>query len=133
LPNNLDYTLALAKKAKESGFKFLLDFHYSDTWADPQKQFTPEAWSGLSHNQLVKVVFEYSRETINHSGKPGAMPEMVQIGNEGYQRMLWPDGRLPANWDNFAELIKAGINGVKAACDSSILPKIMIHIDQEET
>ena len=130
LPNNLDYTLALAKKAKESGFKFLLDFHYSDTWADPQKQFTPAAWSGLSHDQLVKVVFEYSRETIKSFREAGAMPEMVQIGNEVINGMLWPDGRLPVNWDNFAELIKAAINGVKAACDSSILPKIMIHIDQ---
>jgi len=82
LPNNLDYTLTLAKKAKESGFKFLLDFHYSDTWADPGKQFTPSAWTGMSHNQLVNAVFEYTRETIKAFRRAGAMPEMVQIGNE---------------------------------------------------
>jgi arabinogalactan endo-1,4-beta-galactosidase len=50
LPNNLDYTISLAKKAKDNGFKFLLDYHYSDTWADPGKQFTPVAWTGMSHN-----------------------------------------------------------------------------------
>lgn len=130
LPNNLEYTLALAKKAKENGFKFLLDFHYSDTWADPAKQFTPAAWTGMIHDQLIKSVFEYSREIIKSFREAGAMPEMVQIGNEVINGMLWPDGRLPANWDNFAELIKAGINGVKAACDSNNTPKIMIHIDQ---
>jgi arabinogalactan endo-1,4-beta-galactosidase len=130
LPNNLEYTLALAKKAKESGFRFLLDFHYSDTWADPGKQFTPSLWKDMSHNQLIKAVFEYSRETIKSFREAGAMPDMVQIGNEVINGMLWPDGRLPANWDNFAELIKAGINGVKAACDTAIRPRIMIHIDQ---
>jgi Arabinogalactan endo-1,4-beta-galactosidase len=130
LPNNLDYTIALAKKAKDNGFKFLLDYHYSDTWADPGKQFTPVAWTGMSHNQLVKAVFEYTRETIKTFREAGAMPEMVQIGNEVINGMMWPDGKIPSNWDNFAELIRAGINGVNAGCDSMNRPKIMIHIDQ---
>ncbi len=130
LPNNLDYTIAMAKKAKENSFKFLLDFHYSDTWADPGKQFTPLAWTGMSHHQLVKAVFEYSRETIKAFREAGAMPEMVQIGNEVINGMMWPDGKIPSNWDNFAELIQAGIKGVKAGCDSINRPKIMIHIDQ---
>ncbi|MGC1391916.1 MAG: glycosyl hydrolase 53 family protein [Bacteroidales bacterium] len=130
LPNNLDYTIGLAKKAKEAGFKFLLDFHYSDTWADPQKQFIPAAWTGMSHNQLVKAVFDYTRETIIAFRVAGAMPEMVQIGNEVINGMLWPDGKIPSNWDNFAGLIRAGINGVNAGCDSLNRPRIMIHIDQ---
>ena len=98
LPNNLDYTIALAKKAKESGFKFLLDYHYSDTWADPGKQFIPKAWTGMSHSQLVKAVFEYTRETIKAFREAGVLPEMVQIGNEVINGMLWPDGKLPENW-----------------------------------
>src|SRR5579871_113210 len=64
LPNSLPYTIAAAKQAKALGFKFLLDFHYSDTWADPGKQFTPKAWEGKSHEQLVVAVFEYTRDTI---------------------------------------------------------------------
>ena len=62
LPNNLEYTIALAREAKEMGYKFLLDYHYSDTWADPAKQYIPEAWEGKSHEELVQAVFEY--ETI---------------------------------------------------------------------
>jgi arabinogalactan endo-1,4-beta-galactosidase len=130
LPNNLEYTIALAKKAKENGFKFLLDYHYSDTWADPGKQFLPKAWNTMNHSQLVKAIFEYSRETIKAFREAGVLPEMVQIGNEVINGMMWPDGRIPQNWDNFADLVQAGINGVNAGCDSMNRPKIMIHIDQ---
>jgi arabinogalactan endo-1,4-beta-galactosidase len=130
LPNNLEYTIALAKKAKEMGFKFLLDFHYSDTWADPGKQFVPKAWEGMSHQQLVKAVLDYSTATIKAFRQEHVLPDMVQIGNEVINGMLWPDGKLPENWKNFADLILAGINGVYAACDPLYYPKIMIHIDQ---
>lgn len=130
LPNNLEYTIALAKKAKEAGFKFLLDYHYSDTWADPGKQFTPGAWAGMSHSQLVKAVYEYTRESIEAFRKAGVLPEMVQIGNEVINGMMWPDGKIPSNWDNFADLIRAGISGVKAGGDTLKRPDIMIHIDQ---
>jgi arabinogalactan endo-1,4-beta-galactosidase len=130
LPNNLEYTIALAKKAKAEGFKFLLDFHYSDTWADPGKQFIPKAWSGMSHKQLVKAVFDYSKATIKAFREAGVMPDMVQPGNEVINGMLWPDGKIPENWNNFAELLRAGINGVNAGCDTLNRPKIMIHIDQ---
>jgi arabinogalactan endo-1,4-beta-galactosidase len=130
LPNSLEYTIALAKKAKESGFRFLLDYHYSDTWADPGKQFIPKAWEKLSHDELVKAVFDYTRETIISFREAGVLPDMVQIGNEVINGMLWPDGRLPDNWKNFAELTQAGINGVFAGCGNMPAPKIMIHIDQ---
>jgi arabinogalactan endo-1,4-beta-galactosidase len=130
LPNSLEYTIALAKQAKENGFKFLLDYHYSDTWADPGKQFIPKAWTSMSHHQLVKAVFEYTRETIIAFREAGVLPEMVQIGNEVINGMMWPDGKLPDNWNNFVELLQAGINGVNAGCDSMNRPRIMIHIDQ---
>jgi arabinogalactan endo-1,4-beta-galactosidase len=130
LPNNLEYTIALARKAKDMGFKFLLDYHYSDTWADPGKQYIPKAWENFTHKDLVKAVFDYSRETIVAFKKAGILPEMVQIGNEVINGMLWPDGKLPQNWDNFAELIIAGIDGVIAGSDLAERPKIMIHIDQ---
>lgn len=130
LPNNLDYTIALAKAAKAEGFRFLLNYHYSDTWADPGKQYIPGSWKGLSHKQLVKAVFEYSKETIMAFREAGVMPDMVQVGNEVINGMLWPDGKLPENWNNFAELVQAGINGVNAGCDTMNRPEIMIHIDQ---
>lgn len=130
LPNNLDYTLALAKDAKQFGYKFLLDFHYSDTWADPGKQFLPAAWEGKSHTELVQAVFEYTRDTIAAFRQAGVLPDMVQIGNEVSHGMLWPDGKLPEHWDQFAELVKAGIKGVAAGSPEGPRPRIMIHIDR---
>lgn len=130
LPNDLQYTIALAQAAKKLGFHFLLDFHYSDTWADPGKQFTPAAWQSMTHAQLVQAVFEYSRNTIAALRTAGVMPEMVQVGNEITNGMLWPDGKLPDNWDHFAELIKAGIAGVEMGSAEQPAPRIMIHIDR---
>ncbi|HUJ09125.1 MAG TPA: glycosyl hydrolase 53 family protein [Verrucomicrobiae bacterium] len=130
LPNNLDYTISAAKRAKELGFRFLLDFHYSDTWADPEKQFIPTAWQGKSHPELVQAVFDYTRDTIFAFRNAGVLPDMVQIGNEITGGMLWPDGKLPQNWDNFADLIKAGIRGVDAGRGDGPRPRIMIHIDR---
>jgi arabinogalactan endo-1,4-beta-galactosidase len=130
LPNDLQYTIAQAKAAKQLGFKFLLDFHYSDTWADPGKQFPPKAWEGKTHQQLVQAVFEYTRDTIAAFRDAGVLPDMVQIGNEITHGMLWPDGKLPQNWDNFAQLVYAGINGVDAGRGNGIRPRIMIHIDR---
>ena len=136
LPNNLDYTIALAKDAKQRGFNLLLNFHYSDTWADPEKQFLPKAWEGLSHDELEQAVFEYTRDSLVACREAGVMPEMVQIGNEVIGGMLWPDGKLPKNWSNFAELVQAGVRGVDAACVDAegrtvaTRPRIMIHIDR---
>jgi len=130
LPNNLDYTIALAKNAKRLGFKFLLDYHYADDWADPGKQPLPKAWQGKSHTELVKAVFEYTRDTIVAFRDAGVLPDMVQVGNEIIHGMMWPDGKLPENWDNFAELVYAGINGVDAGRGNGPRPKIMIHIDR---
>lgn len=130
LPNNLDYTIALAKDAKKLGFHFLLDYHYSDTWADPGHQPMPKAWVGKSHQQVVDAVFAYTRDTIAAFRDAGVLPDMVQIGNEITAGMLWPDGKLPENWDNLAQLIYAGINGVDAGRGNGRRPKIMIHLDR---
>jgi arabinogalactan endo-1,4-beta-galactosidase len=130
LPNNLEYTIALAQEARQKGFKFLLDYHYSDTWADPGKQYIPAAWEGLTHEELVQAVFEYTRSTMIAFREAGVFPDMVQVGNEISNGMLWPDGKLPGNWDQFAELVQAGINGVHASCGNSPCPEVMIHIDK---
>lgn len=130
LPNDLAYTITSAKAARKLGYKFLLDYHYSDTWADPQKQIPPKAWEGKSHGDLVTAVFDYTRATMEAFREAGAFPDMVQIGNEVRHGMLWPDGRLPDNWQNFADLLNAGIRGVEAATGSNQPPRIMIHFDQ---
>lgn len=130
LPNDLAYTLAAAREAKALGFRFLLNFHYSDTWADPGKQFLPKAWENLDAAALVGAVHDYTRDTIAAFRDAGAMPDMVQIGNEVTPGMLWPVGRLPQNWDNFAALVQAGIRGVDAGRGDAPRPRIMIHIEK---
>ena len=130
LPNNLEYTIALAQAAKKLGFKFLLDYHYSDTWADPGKQFIPKAWEGMTHAQMVDALFAYTRDTTAAFRDAGVLPDMVQIGNEITNGMLWPDAKLPQNWNNFADFIKAGIAGVEAGKGNHARPRIMIHIDK---
>ena len=153
LPNDLAYTLALAKDAKKLGYKFLLDFHYANSWADPGKQPTPEAWKNLPHKERVKKVFEHTRDTIAAFRDADILPDMVQVGNEVTHGMLWPDGQLPQHWDNFTDYIRTGIKGVDAGSGTGVSPvsfknglqpdrtgetpvplpprpKIMIHIDQ---
>jgi arabinogalactan endo-1,4-beta-galactosidase len=130
LPNTLAYTLAEAKAAKALGFRLLLDFHYSDDWADPEHERTPKAWAKLSHDELVKAVFNFSRDTVTTFRLQGTMPDMVQVGNEVTAGMLWPDGRLPDRWEQFAELVTAGVRGVEAGKGDLPRPAIMIHIDR---
>ena len=130
LPNNLAYTISLAQAAHQLGFRLLLDFHYSDTWADPGKQFIPKAWEGKPHDELAHALFDYTRQTIAAFREAGVVPDMVQIGNEVTNGILWPDGRLPANWDHFADFVKAGIAGVAEGAGDQPRPRIMIHIDK---
>jgi arabinogalactan endo-1,4-beta-galactosidase len=130
LPNDLSYTIAMARQAKSLGMKVLLDLHYADGWADPQKQPTPLSWQDMSHAELTKAVFIYTRDIIKTFDVAGVMPDMVQVGNEVINGMLWPDGRLPDHWDRFADLIKAGIEGVKTGSGKGPVPPIMIHIDR---
>jgi arabinogalactan endo-1,4-beta-galactosidase len=130
LPNDLAYTLKEAQAAKELGCKFLLDFHYANSWGDPGKQPTPMTWTNLTHKQRTKKVFEYTRDTVAAFRNAGVLPEMVQVGNEVRRGILWPDGMLPEHWDNFANYLRAGIKGVQAGSGANPPPRIMIHTDQ---
>jgi len=130
--NDLDYTVTLAKQIKNAGFKLLLDFHYSDTWADPSHQTKPAAWESLSFDDLKDSVFEYTRSVIATLKNEGALPDIVQIGNEITVGLLWPDGRVGTGydyWDNLGLLVNAGIEGVDSALESTDTVKIMIHVD----
>jgi arabinogalactan endo-1,4-beta-galactosidase len=126
-------TVEYAKKVKAKGLKLLLDFHYSDWWADPGKQNKPAAWVGLSFTVLKDSVYSYTKKAIEAFRNQNIIPDMVQVGNEITAGMLWPDGRVGGNydinWTHFGDLVKAGIQGVKdAMADTTV--KIMIHIDR---
>lgn len=132
--NDLAYTVKLARRAKRAGFRVLLDFHYSDTWADPGHQSKPVAWEGLGFEKLCEAVFGYSRDCIAALRKAGALPEIVQLGNEITPGMLWPDGRVggkefdtPRQWRRLAALLAAGRRGVAAALGEGESVEIMIH------
>lgn len=130
--NTLPYTLALASRVKKAGFRLLLDFHYSDGWADPGKQTPPAAWKDFSHAQLVQQLHDYTRDTLGEFRNAGCLPDMVQVGNEITNGMCWPDGGGPLNdakWDAFADLLKAGIRAVREASGSNKI-KIVLHIDR---
>lgn len=129
LPNGLAYTLAAARDAKALGFKLLLDLHYSDTWADPGAQSIPKAWAALPAAALRDSVQSYTQVTLERFAAAGAAPDMVQIGNEINNGMLWPEGRV-SGFDRFAGLLKAGIRGVEAAASGGAMPRprVMLHI-----
>lgn len=131
--NSLDYTIALSKEIKAAGMKLLLDIHYSDTWADPAKQFEPKAWKGLDFDVLTDSVYQYSKHVIEAMQKAGVAPDMVQVGNEITPGFIWPNGKIykdsTEDWENFCSLLKAGINGVNDAYGKNKVP-IMIHIDR---
>lgn len=121
---DLEHTKQMAKRIKAAGMKFLLDFHYSDYWADPGKQYKPAAWGNADFPRLRQLVFEYTRTVIRELKQQGTEPDMVQVGNEINHGMIWPDGRI-SNLDNLAQLIYAGISGVKAVSPDMV---IMLHI-----
>lgn len=123
--NDLKTTIVLAKRALEKGMGFLLDFHYSDFWTDPGKQFVPKAWRDYTVEQLEQAVYDYTKNTLEALRKEGAMPTMVQVGNELTNGLLWPYGRVP-EYDNIAKFVNAGIRGVRAV-DQEI--PIMLHLD----
>jgi beta-galactosidase len=104
--------------------KFLLDFHYSDTWADPGKQFKPEAWKGLRFDDLAKKVFDYTNNVLIALKAQGTVPDMVQTGNEINHGIIWPEGNVQ-HFDSLAVLLNAGMAAVKKV-DPSILT--LLHI-----
>ncbi|PKP09356.1 MAG: hypothetical protein CVU09_11810 [Bacteroidetes bacterium HGW-Bacteroidetes-4] len=120
----LNYTLNMAQRVKNAGMKLLLDFHYSDYWADPQQQNKPLAWQNLDFESLKDSVEQYTSNVLMIFKSRNLLPDMVQIGNEINHGMLWPEGHI-GNPDQLAGLIKAGVSGAK-----SVAPEVplMMHI-----
>ncbi len=121
---DLEHTMQMAKRVKAAGMKLLLDFHYSDYWADPGKQFKPAAWKNCSFPVLSDSLYAYTKMVMASLKSQGTTPDMVQIGNEINHGMVWPEGHI-GNLDSLAILIQSGIKAV-ADVDASI--PIMLHI-----
>ena len=123
--NDLQTTIEIAKRAVKNGMEFLLDFHYSDFWADPGKQVKPKAWENLSGIALETAVYLHTVNTLKALRNEQLVPKMVQVGNEITNGLLWPDGHVNQT-DTMVLLIKSGIRGVREECPAA---KIVLHLD----
>lgn len=140
--SNLEHVTALGKRIKAAGLGFMLDIHFSDTWADPGQQRKPAAWDALPFAQLVQKVRDYSCETLAHLRQAGALPDAVQIGNETRNGLLYGSGlngagpqpgggfweKAPGGRDRAVQLLQAGLDGVRAGAEPEKAPLTIVHI-----
>ena len=134
---DLEYVKALGKRIKDAGMLFMLDFHYSDTYADPSKQWTPSDWQSLSDAQLKEKIYEYTCDCLQQLKDYGATPDFIQTGNEISYGMLWgPNGSnanrcystsSSSNWNRFFDLLRQAGKACREVCPRA---KIIIHSER---
>lgn len=130
---DIDHYIRLASLAKRKGFHLLMDFHYSDFWADPGKQFIPKAWREFDIAQMTRAVYAFTRDCLQKAKAAGVAPEMIQVGNEITNGMLWPLGKLElhdgtrGNYDNFCRLVDAGCRACREVTPQA---RIMLHLER---
>ena len=128
---DLDYVVALSQRIKQAGFQLMLDFHYSDTWADPGKQFTPKAWEHCNASQMADSVYAHTRHALLTLKGAGAEPDLIQVGNEITNGMVWPMGKVDPtkddNWAVLCQLLSAGSRACREVCPKA---GIIIHTEK---
>jgi arabinogalactan endo-1,4-beta-galactosidase len=123
--NNATDVVAKAVRAKNQGMRIMIDFHYSDTWADPGSQTKPAAWAAQNFATLKTSLANHTNDVLTQLKNNGVTPECVQVGNETNDGMLWPDGKASVSMGNFAQLVNAGYDAVKAVFPAT---KVIVHI-----
>lgn len=123
--NGMTDLVSKALRAKNLGMAIMIDFHYSDSWADPGKQNKPAAWASQDINALKTSVTNHTTLILNALKGQNINPDWVQVGNETNDGMLWPEGKASTSMANFAQLITAGYDAVKAVFPSA---KVIVHI-----
>ena len=128
---SLSYILPLCQQIKQAGMQLMLDFHYSDYWADPGKQVIPQGWQDCTLEQLCDCVYDHTRTSLQALKAAGAEPELIQVGNEITNGMLWPVAKLvpteDEGWDRLCALIAAGCQACREVCPES---RIIIHTEK---
>ena len=136
---SLPYIIPLCKDIVNAGFDLMLDFHYSDTWADPVAQWIPDAWKNLTDAQLVEKIYEYTSETLQTLKAEGIVPKFIQPGNEISYGMLWSEygHDIPGNhvysnssqatWQRFGDFLKSAISACRTECPQA---EIVIHTER---
>lgn len=132
--DNLASDISLAHRIKNAGMDILLDFHYSDTWADPSRQTKPAAWADLDFISLNDSVYSYTKQVVSTCKSEGCTPKYIQIGNEITCGFLWDDGKVcnpgDSAWGHFSQLLKSAIKGIEDVTTPSDSVKIILHIDR---
>ncbi len=137
--HGLDATVAFAREVTDSGFELMLDLHYSDTWADPGKQFKPDAWLDADFPGLVDSVRFYTATVVRRFADEGIPLAYIQLGNEIDGGLLWDDGYVGwegspddtwKRWTQLTALLLAAVEGVRAGADPGMPPRIILHVSQ---
>ncbi len=123
--NSAGDVVAKALRAKNLGLRVMIDFHYSDSWADPGQQTKPAAWAAMSFADMKNALSAHTTDVLNQLKTAGVTPEWVQVGNETNNGMLWPEGKASTNMSNYAQLVNAGYNAAKAVFASA---KVIVHV-----
>ncbi|MCD8297486.1 MAG: arabinogalactan endo-1,4-beta-galactosidase [Prevotella sp.] len=128
---DLEYVKNFGRRIKAAGYQFMLDFHYSDTWADPAKQFMPDRWRDAKREDLPDSLYEYTKLCLKELVNAGATPDLIQVGNEITNGMMWPaakvDPRETENWDLLVKLLESGSKACREVCPNA---KIIIHTEK---
>lgn len=134
---DLAYVKKLAKRIKEQGMALMLDFHYSDSWADPSKQYTPNDWQSLTESQLQERIYTYTKDALQQLADTGATPDLIQTGNEISYGMLWGARGASSlkkcytsstdNWPYFTSLLKQAIKACREVCPQA---KVILHTER---
>ena len=133
---DIEYVKRLGKRIKDAGLLFMLDFHYSDTWADPGQQAMPLAWQ-MVNTPAYEYIYTYTKTNLEALVTAGATPDFIQIGNEISFGMLWDGCKVSANsswtayedtnWDSFSTALKNASKACREVCPNA---KIIIHTEQ---
>ena len=123
--NNTADVVAKAVRAKNLGMRVMIDFHYSDYWADPGQQTKPAAWASMNFAEMKTALATHTSDVLNQLKAADVTPEWVQVGNETNNGMLWPDGKASTNMSNYAQLVNAGYDAIKAVFSSA---KVIVHV-----
>ena len=123
--NNKADVVAKAVRAKNMGMRIMIDFHYSDSWADPGQQTKPAAWATQSLDSLKISITAHTTYVLTALKSAGVSPEWVQVGNETNDGMLWPTGKASVNMSNFTQMVNSGYDAVKAVFPTA---KVIVHI-----
>lgn len=124
--NNKSDVLVKAWRAKSLGMRIMIDFHYSDTWADPGKQYVPAAWEGFSLDEMKEAVANHTKDVLNALKEKDITPEWVQVGNETSNGFLWEMGQADKNPEQYAALFTAGYDAAKSVFPETI---VIVHLD----